>query len=615
MYLLPKPQQEKWYEGSYMIRYDGCIVMEETGDVDGYPYMKMLQKEVGEDTGIRLKLRQGGSKKADITLRIDLRKDPQKNDFERAEAYTLIVNQKGIWLNAADKSGLIYGIQTLRQMIRQKGACIPCVKISDYPSFPVRGLFYDVTRGRIPTLDYLKKLADCMVYYKMNQLQLYIEHSFLFESLSEVWRDDTPLTAEDIMEFDRYCSVRGIELVPAIASFGHLYKVLRTKSYRHLCEMPQLAEEPFGFVDRMNHHTLDVSNPESLRLVKDLMEEYMALFSSDKFNICADETFDLGKGRSRLLAEKKGVQRLYVDFIKELCIFLKEHHRQPMFWGDIISACPQLLKELPEGTICLSWGYGADESGESVRSIAEARAAQYCCPGVSGWNQLVNQIDVSYQNIKRMCHYARECRAAGILNTDWGDFGHINHPDFGITGMIYGAAFSWGSEVPEYEELNRQISFLEFRDRSEKFVSIIEKLSRIWIFKWQDAVNFMEGHSGVKDREQLSGLPEAAAELEACAGELYGLFPEMDSAARPGVPPYLMAIDGMILMQKLGAAVSAREHGYAPLLPVKGAEIAVELEEWFYEYKEEWRRISRESELSRIGDVVFWYADYLRQEV
>ena len=117
----------------------------------------------------------------------------------------------------------------------------------------------------------------------MNQLQLYIEHSFLFENLSEVWRDDTPLTAEDILELDRYCRGRGIELVPAIASFGHLYKILRTKSFRHLCEMPELAEKPFGFVDRMNHHTLDVSNPDSLYFIKGLMEEYMELFSSHKF--------------------------------------------------------------------------------------------------------------------------------------------------------------------------------------------------------------------------------------------------------------------------------------------------------------------------------------------
>lgn len=336
MYLLPRPQQEEWYGECYTIRYNGCIVTEETGGVDCYPYMKMLQEEVEEDTGIRLKLRQGSSKKADITLRIDALTEP--------EGYTLTVSQKGIWMSAGGRAGMIYGIQTLRQIIRQGGACIPCLKISDYPCFPVRGLFYDVTRGRIPTLDYLKKLADHMVFYKMNQLQLYIEHSFLFENLSEVWRDDTPLTAEDILELDRYCRGRGIELVPAIASFGHLYKILRTKSFRHLCEMPELAEKPFGFVDRMNHHTLDVSNPDSLYFIKGLMEEYMELFSSHKFNICADETFDLGKGGSRKLAKEKGVHRLYVDFIKELCTFLKEHNRQPMFWGDIISECPELLE-------------------------------------------------------------------------------------------------------------------------------------------------------------------------------------------------------------------------------------------------------------------------------
>lgn len=61
--------------------------------------------------------------------------------------------------------------------------------------------------------------------------------------------------------------------------------------------------------------------------------------------------------------------------------------------------------------------------------------------------------------------------------------------------------------------------------------------------------------------------------------------------------------------------VSAREHGYVPLLPVKAEALAAELEEWFYDYKEEWRRVSRESELFWIGDVIYYYADSLRQEI
>ena len=87
--------------------------------------------------------------------------------------------------------------------------------IEDEPSIANRGYYFDCARGRVPKLDWLKKLADRMAYYKMNQLQLYIEHSYLFRGMTELWRDDTPLTAEEIMEFDHYCNERGIELVPS----------------------------------------------------------------------------------------------------------------------------------------------------------------------------------------------------------------------------------------------------------------------------------------------------------------------------------------------------------------------------------------------------------------
>ena len=81
------------------------------------------------------------------------------------------------------------------------------------------------------SLDSLKKLVDKMAFYKQNQFQLYIEHIYLFRDLTEVFRDDTPLTAEEILELDKYCYERGIELVPSLATFGHLCKLLKTKSY------------------------------------------------------------------------------------------------------------------------------------------------------------------------------------------------------------------------------------------------------------------------------------------------------------------------------------------------------------------------------------------------
>ena len=97
--------------------------------------------------------------------------------------------------------------------------------------------------------------------------------------------------------------------------------------------------------------------------------------------------------------------------------------KTPMFWGDIICEFPEAVQELPKETICLNWGYDADWPEDSTRKLSEAGARLYNCPGVSGWDQLVNQIRVSYENISRMCQYASNYHAEGLLNTDWGDCG------------------------------------------------------------------------------------------------------------------------------------------------------------------------------------------------
>ena len=54
-----------------------------------------------------------------------------------------------------------------------------------------------------------------------------------------------------------------MELVPSLSTFGHLYEALRSKSFRELCEL-EIRDEEYSFVDRMAHHTLDVTNPKSL---------------------------------------------------------------------------------------------------------------------------------------------------------------------------------------------------------------------------------------------------------------------------------------------------------------------------------------------------------------
>lgn len=605
MYLIPEPQKIMRKDGYFIFHYDEKIVIDPSCASEVYAYALLLQEEMQASAGYGPAITRGRSRKTAVLLRQVAGMD--------SEAYCLHVRKEGILLEGSTGRGLFYGIQTLRQMVRQQGARIPCVKIQDAPAISVRGFQLDVTRGRIPTLAYLKKLADRMAFYKMNQLQLYVEHSFLFEDASQMWRDDTPLTAQDIMAFDAYCRKLNIDLVPSLSSFGHLYKALSTKDYAKLCELPGADKMPFGFEARMDHHTLDVTNEESFAFVQKRIEEYMSLFTSAYFNIGADETFDLGKGKSKGLADEIGTDRMYLDFVKKICEFVVEKGKKPMFWGDIISSFPDAVRELPPQTICLNWGYAPDQSDESVRRLADVGAVQYVCPGVCGWNQFVADLGSAYQNISRMCAYALRYGAQGVLLTEWGDYGHINHPDTEIPAMIYGAAFSWNEHIPSFEEMNREISGLEFGDHSENLVALMARIAPNWTFDWFHAVRYKENRDKFSVPERMKETKEMLGELEKIRECLYEALPQVGKETGNLIHICLVSIRGMELIQKTGAWVTAREHDTEIATVADAGTLAGELEEWFMYYKEIWRSIGREAELYRVQEIVFWYADLLRE--
>lgn len=616
MYLIPAPAKLEKKEGVFIFTYEtylnvepGCsdLVSRQAG---------MFNDEVKKILGYPAMLRRGLGQQGDIVLRQD--------DGMKKQSYVLDIDESGITL-AGEESGLWHGLQTLRQILEQNGAAVPALHIEDAPDIENRGYYFDAARGRVPKLCWLKKLADRMAYYKLNQLQLYIEHSYLFRGMTELWRDDTPLTAAEIMELDHYCMERGIELVPSLSSFGHLYKLLSTKEYAHLCELEDSDKQPFSLKGRMHHHTINATDPESLVLIKKMISEYMELFSSRQFNICADETFDLGRGKSKEAAEKLGKDRVYINYVKELAQFLVDSGRRPMFWGDIILGFPELIKELPEEIVCLNWGYAWNQGEENTRLMYEAGGTQYCCPGCCGWNQFVTLNWNAYNNVSRLCTYAMKYGAIGLLNTDWGDFLHVNHPDFSRVGMIYGAAFSWNTKIPSYEEINRQISRMEYHDSSEKLLEIVAMIQENVAFEWESACVYRELKMGNEEFAQfhrdkvieylpkMEGVDAKNARLSEIKKELYGQIVCLDSDKKELVKPYIIATEGIRLFNELGKVVAAADFGMKFDAMPDNWGLAKALETWLYYYKEMYREVSKETELRRIQALVCWYGDYLRE--
>lgn len=614
MYVLPAPARVEKREGAFTVSYETWAVLEAGCSERTVRRAQLFLEKMKEALGYCPMLTRGSGRQGDIRFRQD--------DGMAEQSYVLEIGPEGAALSG-DEKGLWYGMQTLLQILEQEGAVLPALRIEDRPAILNRGYYFDCARGRVPKLDWLKKLADRMAYYKLNQLQLYIEHSYLFRGMTELWRDDTPLTAAEILELDRYCAERGIELVPSLSSFGHLYKLLSTKEHAHLCELPGSESQPFSLYGRMAHHTVDVTNPDGMALIKGMIREYMELFSSRQFNLCADETFDLGRGRSRSRVEEQGKGNVYIGYVRELAQFLLDNGRRPMFWGDIIVEFPEMIRQLPEETICLTWGYAKEQSDFSTKAMQEAGAVQYCCPGCASWNEFVPLYRTAYENIRRMCEYAGKYGAIGVLNTDWGDFLHLNHPEFSAAGMIYGAAFSWNAKVPAFEEINRQISRIEYHDGTERLMEILSGVEDLGAFRWYSACMYWEAKRRISERfrteEEIAGLFAHAADAEAknrgleeIKASLYGQIRALDGRDRERVWPFLVAVEGAEVFNAIGSVI-VRVEGKKEAADAAGnLALAKRLETWFYYYKEAYRQVSRQSELSRMEEMICWYGDYLR---
>lgn len=649
--IIPEPNSMMVGEGAVSLPYAGRVNESiAIGDSD-YLLARQLVADIRSVTGLDWDYATGCIWPGFISLHIADSGAAEEDGIPGA--YTLTIDTDGIVITGYDFEGVRNGVQTLRQLIRQNGAVLPVLQIEDAPAYQIRGYYLDATRGRVPTLAWLKQWADKLCLYKYNQLQLYIEHTFAFDGMSETWRGSSPLTPADILEFDQYCANLGIELVPSVSTFGHQYVAMRTQELRELGEFPEDADRPFSFIERMRHHTLNVADDRSFAFSTQLVDSYLQLFRTKRFNICADETFDLGKGQSKQEAQRVGVATLYATYVGKLCEHLSQQGHEPMFWGDIAIEMPEILETLPNNVTLLNWQYDPEATDEKIQLVAKAGAKQIVCPALWGWNALLPRIDDAWNNIARIARYGLDCGAEGMLVTDWGDFGHVNDPRMAVPGMIFGAQYAWNpagniAENTAENDLLARISRVEYGDCSARFVALLRNASAQAVFTWRELVEYLELDDGAgncntdvaqtipclterlanqgsaltlreaRDRMMrnmatiIERVPQANRKLQQCMVEI---APIMAHTGKSSIAAAVrIAIEGQLLLNRVGFALAdahgVREaHDVDDWQPSDYRTLARELECWCEAYAKEWVVTSCPSELHRIQEAVWKAAE------
>ncbi len=373
--------------------------------------------------------------------------------------YRLTVRDGGIDLIGGSPAGCFYALQTLAQLTDFTTGEVRCCVIDDFPDFTTRGLLHDVTRGKVPTLDTLKNIADRLAALKINQLQLYIEHAFTFAFDPDICGPNDGLTPDEIRELDVYCRERFIELVPAMATLGHMGRILSLPRYRHLAEIE--ATKPWvemNWPERARGFTLDIANPESHALVERIWSEILDAFSSPIVNICGDEPWDLGKGKNCERFAAGGTGPHYIDHILRTHALCAARGRRTQVWSDVVVKHPELFDKLPKDLTVLHWGYDDRADYEGTRKFTEAGLDTIVCPGTSGWKRIFNAMNLAERNIAAFAAAGRQHGATGLLNTDWGDHGHFNSLACSWHGIALGAALAWNANHPTGSDFDQRFA-------------------------------------------------------------------------------------------------------------------------------------------------------------
>jgi hexosaminidase len=357
-----------------------------------------------------------------------------KERFERPEeAYVIApASARELVISAETDAGIFYGAQTAKQLIRGAGKdtllLVPTIR--DWPAMPHRGISDDWSRGPLPNMNFLKREIRTLAAFKCNIFSPYFEHTFAYASTPVAAFPGGAITPDEGRELVAYAAKFHITIIPEQEAFGHLHHVLKFEAYSGLGETPRGA-------------VLAPGDPRSLPQIGEWFSELAKVFPGPYAHIGADETSQLGLGRTHDQVAQQGLGKVYLDFLGKIHEQLAPLHKRLLFWGDIAENSPELVGTLPKDMIAVSWHYDArPDFTKNLEQFLKSGLETWVATGVNNWNRVYPDNNEALGNIENFVRDGQKLGAKGLINTVWNDDGEGIF-DENWFGVLFGAAASW----------------------------------------------------------------------------------------------------------------------------------------------------------------------------
>lgn len=304
-----------------------------------------------------------------------------KGTDAKAEAYRLKITTKEILIEATDKAGAFYAIQTLKQLIISNKTLLPCLEIYDYPAFKWRGFLFDTCRFFF-TVDFIKKLLDALAFHKMNRFHWHLtddqgwrfnvpEYPLLAKIGSQREAHTMPLlkdnyndyterreyyyTDDMIKEVVAYAEKLNITVVPEVELPGHVSALLASYPEYGCTGGPYKVENRWGIFEDV----LCLGNQGIFDIYTAVFKTLKRLFPSQWIHIGGDECLTTRwekcpkcqalKNKLGLESEKQ-LQSWITGKMSEIIISLG---KTPIGWDEVLDNTEKF--PLPKDVIVQSW--------------------------------------------------------------------------------------------------------------------------------------------------------------------------------------------------------------------------------------------------------------------
>ncbi len=349
------------------------------------------------------------------------------------------------------------------------------------------GLMLDVSRGKVLTIETLKKTCYNLKEFGYDYITLYIEDLLTLEEYPQFGYLRGKYSDDEVKELVAYCREIELNIFPSIQVLGHMEHFLRWQSSEPLMDTEQV---------------LRVGSKDTYEFLEVLLNKCAQLFGTDYINIGMDEAFDLGHGTLLRSGNKKSPQELYLEHLDEVMkICDKIGFKKIKAWSDMLLSVysntdgnnlystdfKTEIQKVDERIELIFWNYWSVVKSHYTDVID----AHYLFSdnisialGVHTWRlpfYNIKQLDVT----KIALDAASEYPINDILFTMWGDDGSLYNLNTAFFGMYKTICLVKG--IPESKEEFKRITGLEY-ETMEKISSYADITPSLLQIIWNDPI-------------------------------------------------------------------------------------------------------------------------------